>query len=399
MRCRFRWDGSALTVKAKLFLLCLFGAFLIGVVGGATVWQGYSLVRAYAGAQVMEAVRGSIVVLAGGTILAAFLLMAAGYFVARGIVGPAKELVEAIERVAAGDLTAEIRVRSRDEIGRLAEACRTLQQSLRNILGGLREHIGKVAREAEEISASAEEISGGTEQQAGEVQMVVRTTQEMAAVIERVAAGARTAAEAAEESRATAQKGVEVLNQTTRGIAQMNQKMAAVGRDASQVDEIVNVINDIADQTSLLALNAAIEAARVGEHGRGFAVVADQIRKLAERSTRSAKDIAALVAHMRQGITDAMHAARHNVELTRQINQFIREIGEVVQKAAGAARGIAQTAEAGAAQSNEVARAIESIAAVAQQTAASTQNAAAAAQELARIAEEVNGQVSRFKLN
>jgi methyl-accepting chemotaxis protein len=221
-----------------------------------------------------------------------------------------------------------------------------------------------------------------------------------------------SAAEAAKHAGTIAKEGGIVINETINGmgrIAEVVRKAAvtvqALGKNSDQIGEIVQVIDDIADQTNLLALNAAIEAARAGEQGRGFAVVADEVRKLAERTTKATKEIATMIKQIQkdtEGAVVSMSEGTAEVEKGKQLadkagdslNQIIRGSEQVVDMATQ----VAAASEEQSATSEQISKNIEAISNVTQESTAGIQQIAKASEDLNQLTLNLQELVGHFKL-
>lgn len=317
------------------------------------------------------------------------------------IVRPLNRSVEVGEHMALGDFTKELpeeyRLR-KDEIGILAKVFHDITQSMTSMIGQVNMNASQVAAAAQQISASSEELAVGSGQQADSVQTINELFKELSYAINAVASSATSAAELVSQTAGIASKGGTVVQQSMEGMNRVNRQVLKLEDDSARIGEIIEVIDDIAEQTNLLALNAAIEAARAGEQGRGFAVVADEVRKLAERSGEATKQIAGIIKGMQNNTTESVKAVEAGVISTEKTGEAFDHIISMVNDSSNTVMEIAAASEEQAAQAAEVVTAIESISATAEETAASSEETASTAQSLAQLAEELNNMVAAFKI-
>lgn len=320
------------------------------------------------------------------------------FFVTRAITGPVKVMMDGVRRVADGDFTQNIDVKSRDEIGQLAVAINQMREQLRDLVKNITSISQNLAAHSQELAASTEEVSATIEE-------VASTTTEVSTISQQGSENALVAAEDADRVQEVAQRGNEAVTATVskiNGIAattqQVNVAVQDLGAISKQIGDIINVITGIADQTNLLALNAAIEAARAGEQGRGFAVVAEEVRKLAEQSANAAGEISNLITRVQHGVDQAVLAmdkgiaeVQNGVQVADTAGQSLSEIINAVGNTVDMIRNVAE----GAGQTNE---GTIQLASANQQISSSIQEVAAAAEELSKMAEYLSEAVARFKV-
>jgi methyl-accepting chemotaxis protein len=336
-------------------------------------------------------------------------------FLLRNImVKPLKNLIAAINNVAdgEGDLTARINVNRSDEVGQLAGGFNKFVSYLHNVISDVRRSTEEVAAAATEIAASAEEMSSGMKEQSDQVTQISSAIEEMTSSVAEVAKRSNDANISATESGTLAQQGGGEVNKTINEMKSINEAVTAgaasvseLGKRSEQIGQIVEVINDIADQTNLLALNAAIEAARAGEHGRGFAVVADEVRKLADRTTKATKEIAESIQTIQSEtgqavarMSEGTEQVQTGVKMATQAGESLQKIVSSAQNVAGMIQSIASAAQQQTTASEEISRNVSSIDQLTRQTAQGADQAASAASQLSANSERLRGIVSRFKL-
>lgn len=335
-----------------------------------------------------------------GVIILGFILsIILGIFISRIISKPLNEVVELVKKVAAGDLREKTEITTKDEMGQLAKAMNDMVDNLRTLISNALNSAQNVAAASQQISASTEEIATGSTDQANSAQTMNELFKELTFAIESVAASAEEASELGTQTVHIAREGGHVVKESIKGMTIVNEQMTLLESDSNKIGDIIEVIDDIAEQTNLLALNAAIEAARAGEQGRGFAVVADEVRKLAERSGEATKQITGIIKGMQSNTGQSVKSVMQAVEKTSQISETFDNIVKMISDSSQKVDEIAAASEQQSAQSKDVLQSIESISAASEEAAAASEETASTSQSLAELAEGLNESVSVFKVS
>ncbi|WP_018239983.1 methyl-accepting chemotaxis protein [Ensifer sp. BR816] len=289
----------------------------------------------------------------------------------------------ALERLASGDLTAEV--------GRIAPEYGKLKHDFNSAVAALRDVIGAISQSTEIVHGSAGDISEAANNLARRTEQQAAALEETAAALDEITSTVRHASDRAIEAR-------DMVNETkasaTKSGGIVRNAIDAMGRiedSSSRISQIIGVIDEIAFQTNLLALNAGVEAARAGEAGRGFAVVAQEVRELAQRSAGAAKEIKDLIGTSVKEVGAGVELVRSTGDALMEIEALVKQVNEQVASIATAAREQATGL-------HEVNTAVNSMDQMTQQNAAMVEETTAASQVLAQESRELKTLLDRFRL-
>ena len=329
--------------------------------------------------------QGYLAIILGG--IGAIIALAAvlGIAIGRSVTRPLQQAVAVAEKVASGDLTSTIEVKSSDEVGQLLHALRSMNESLKKIAGEVRLGTESISSASKQLSAGNSDLSQRTEEQASSLEETASSMEELTSTVKQNAENAMQANQLAAGASDVAVEGGKVVGQVV-------QTMSSINDSSRKVVDIIGVIDGIAFQTNILALNAAVEAARAGEQGRGFAVVAGEVRSLAQRSAAAAKEIKEL-------ITDSVSKVDAGSALVDQAGKTMDAVVASVKRVTDIIAEIAAASHEQTAGIEQVNQAIAQMDEVTQQNAALVEEAAAAAESLQDQAAQLVDAVSVFRVD
>jgi len=392
-------------------------------------------------AEAAVAARNHIMLVSGAvTAVVVLIVVLLTAFVAKRATEPINRLVAAMGWVAAGDLTKTVNITAKDEFGALADGYNAMIEQLKLLITQVNASAATLTAASQALSANGEQsaqaaghvadtianVASDTVQQTSAVAQTSAVVEAMAANVRQVAANAGQVAGLAGKTADAAREGDKAIESAVRQMGSIEksvehsvQVVGNLGQRSQEIGQIVEMIAGIAAQTNLLALNAAIEAARAGEQGRGFAVVAEEVRKLAEQSEHSAKQIGELIGHIQKDTSSAVTAMSTGADEVKTGLAVVNEAGRSFAQIAGLIEEVlAQTQDISAAtrqladSSQTIVTSVRQIEASSQSIAGQTQTVSAATEEqmasveeiassshaLSRLAEELHDNVQRFKV-
>ncbi len=314
---------------------------------------------------------------------------------------PIKHFVKQSQQILEGetDLTQRIALRSRDETQDLADNINQVFERLYALASEVQGAAFHVGASSAEISAASKEMLGGLKDQTLKIEGSTAAVTELSASIQQVASNATEAAKVAESSNVAVTSAQMRMQQIRAAVEEAAEKMQELGESSKRIGNIVEVIRQISEQTSLLALNASIEAAHAGEQGRGFAVVADEVSSLARRVGQSAKDIEALIQTIKEQTSEAVHSmqvgTREVENGTELVTNTLQGLGQLIAVVNDTATAVQEQAEV----SDEIARNMDAVQTIANEVLRGSEESVVQSETLHELAFALEQSVGGFNLD
>jgi twitching motility protein PilJ len=320
-------------------------------------------------------------------------------------------LLDEISGLAEGDLTARAEV-TEDFTGAIADSFNEMAEQLSEVVKNVKDVTLQVISTSQDVSRSTENLAETSEMQAVQVGETIEAINDMSKSIQQVAENAGRSAGVSEQSTSHAKEGAEAVRRTNAAMETIREHVQEtaraikrLGESSQEIGNIVQLINDIADRTSILALNASIQAAMAGDAGRGFAVVAEEVQRLAERSTNATKQIDTLIKNIQAEINEAGSSMEESIQRVvegsrladgarnklQEIETVSTQLGELIQSISMASKQQAQASE-------EIAKTMEEVGEISSQTSAASRQTAVSMKSLAQMSSQLNESVSVFRL-
>jgi methyl-accepting chemotaxis protein len=321
-----------------------------------------------------------------------------------------RRLAEAKEKIAAGDLTAELQPRSDKDV--LAKAFGAMRDRLRRVLGELQESVNVLSTSTQQIVANTAQVASGAAETATAVSETTTTVEEEKQTAQLttqktkyVSESAQKAAQVSQTGKKSVEDDIEAMRRIRDQVESIAESVVRLSEQGQAIREIMITVNDLAEQSNLLAVNASIEAAKAGEHGKGFAVVAQEVRSLAEQSKQATAQVRTILNDIQKATSSAVMATEQGskaveagVQQSAQAGEAVQKLTESVTEAAQAATQIAASSQQQMVGMDQVAQAMESIKTASAQNVASTKQTESAARDMKELGQKLRELVALYKV-
>ncbi len=317
----------------------------------------------------------------------------------------AKELQEKVDSMltvvqaaSKGDLTQEITIDGNDAIGQMGAGLKEFISTLRSDLGDIGKNAESVSAAAEELTATSTTMSANAEETSAQAGVVASASEEVGNNVQTVATGAEEMTASISEIANNSTQAAQVSSEAVEVAKRTNETISTLGESSKEIGEVVKVITSIAEQTNLLALNATIEAARAGEAGKGFAVVANEVKELANQTAKATEEIGNKVQTIQSNTGNAVEAIGEISNIINKINDISSTIASAVEEQSATTSEMSRNVQEAAKGVGEISQNITGVSTAAEETTQGSSQTKDAADELSKLAVDLQGLVSKFKI-
>ncbi|MBT5471091.1 MAG: HAMP domain-containing protein [Nitrospina sp.] len=307
-------------------------------------------------------------------------------------------MLTVVQAASNGDLTREITVNGDSAIGQMGTGLKNFIDSLRGDIENIGKNAESVSAAAEELTATSATMSANAEETSAQAGVVAAASEEVGTNVQTVATGSEEMSSSISEIANNATQAAKISNEAVEVARRTNDTISTLGESSKQIGEVVKVITSIAEQTNLLALNATIEAARAGEAGKGFAVVANEVKELANQTAKATEEIGGKVQTIQSDTGNAVKAIGEISAIINQINDISSTIASAVEEQSATTNEMARNVTEAAKGVGEISQNISGVSTAAEETTQGSSQTKDAAVELSKLAGDLQGLVTKFKI-
>jgi len=313
------------------------------------------------------------------------------------VIGPMQEVGVVLDKLAGGDLTAQVGNQYAGDFGHLRKAVNSLASEFHTAIQQIGNNASALVVAAEEFNKVSEQMSAGAEETAAQANVVSAASEQVANNVQTVATGADEMGASIKEIAKNTADATRVAATAVKTAETTNETISKLGQSSAEIGQVIKVITSIAQQTNLLALNATIEAARAGEAGKGFAVVANEVKELAKETAKATEDISRKIEAIQSDTKGAVEAIGQIGSVIVQISDIQNTIASAVEEQSATTNEISRNLAEAARGSSEITRNITGVAEAAHTTTAGAAETHKSAQSLEHMAAELQGLIAGFK--
>ncbi|MFZ0418844.1 MAG: methyl-accepting chemotaxis protein [Candidatus Sulfotelmatobacter sp.] len=332
----------------------------------------------------------------GGLVVGAL----AAILIAGSISRSMAQMLGMAEQVAARNLAiADLKISSRDEIGKTEKALNTMKNGLREMIHAITATATRVTGASQQISTETQQIMANSEETSAQANLVSSAVQQVTRNLQTVVAGAGEMSTTIQSIATSARDAAAIASEAVKSAQVADATVTKLGQSSAEINDVIKVITSIAQQTNLLALNATIEAARAGEAGKGFAVVANEVKELAKQTAKATEDITRKISAIQQDSRSAVDAIGSIHGVIHKISDISGTIATAVEEQSATTNEMSRNVAEASARASEISSNISGVAQAAQGTSTNVRESQKAAEQLAEMSAELSALVAQFKID